>query len=384
MRKRPDYETPFGRELARTRYYNPNRLNALDAGLAFAAVLLAMIVVEELYVAVMRPLIRGGYITDMMFVNLIGLLLPQTVIFLVALFFLKIRRCSFPNGGGFRVKRDSVTGAMSVLLIFGLMYAFSPLADTFVSAVYLTGSGGSGSDPETEGMLIFAILYLIGVAVLPAVAEEMLYRGVIMQGLLEWGKVPAILVSSVMFSFMHGSFNQMLYQFLVGVAIATVVVETRNYAVGSVMHFANNALAGLVGLMDMLPDTLRSPKVYFVYVAFACVLAVVCLIAAGLYFGKLAVARAKGQVKYRPAPFAGAADYAAVSDAAQPDVWRETFWAEETPLSDRGGGALFCQRKKGWRPFNRKSRFCWAAVLAGATVAFALARVILDYVRNIL
>lgn len=361
-------------------YYNPNRFNALDAGIAFLIAILAMFVVERVYVAAMSPLVMRGVIRDDALLLILGLILPQTVIFLIAFAFLKIRRVSFPTGGGFRKKRDVSSGAFGILLIFGLMYAASPLADQFVNDIYWLGNGWhAGGTGNLQGSPALFVLYLILVAVLPAVGEEMLYRGVILGGLTEWGKIPAVLVSSAMFAFMHGTFEQMIYQFLVGVAIGWVVLETKNYLIGCVMHFANNALAGLVSLLSEVSVKIGLSHLYG---AFGCVLGLVCLFAAVLYFAKLSAARVRGVKPEKTAFFYDPKDFCALKSAAeeQDPPFRRVFWADDGKYKRaESKDELFMLHRRGWTRLNRKSAFVPAAIVAGLGILLSLVRVFLEF-----
>lgn len=67
-----------------------------------------------------------------------------------------------------------------------------------------------------------------------------MFRGVILKGFMQFGKMPAVILSALLFALAHGSYQQFIYQFLVGLVIGALVVETKNIVVGMVAHFANN------------------------------------------------------------------------------------------------------------------------------------------------
>lgn len=89
------------------------------------------------------------------------------------------------------------------------------------------------------------IMALIFMALLPALFEEMFFRGTL-QTLLErwWGKpILAIIVTSILFSLIHASVYLFLSRIILGVVLGMLFYFTRNLWVNTFVHFANNALA---------------------------------------------------------------------------------------------------------------------------------------------
>ena len=131
---------------------------------------------------------------------------------------------------------------------------------------------------DNVGWLILAILLM---AVLPAIFEEFIFRGMIMNGLRsKMGDVCAIFISAAMFAFAHGSIEQLLYQFALGVVIAWMVIRTGSLASGILIHFLNNAIVLVLSYIS-----LHYGGVEMVYNAWQWVVCVVLvLVAAVLIF----------------------------------------------------------------------------------------------------
>jgi len=90
------------------------------------------------------------------------------------------------------------------------------------------------------------ILWLI-LAFAPAVSEELLFRGVIGRGLLaRYGLVPGVLITSLMFGLMHMNPAQIMGTIPIGIAIHYVYRVTRSFWSPMLLHFLNNALAGVM------------------------------------------------------------------------------------------------------------------------------------------
>jgi len=86
---------------------------------------------------------------------------------------------------------------------------------------------------------------LIIVALLPAVGEEFLFRGVLLRLFKEWtkNKHAAILISAFLFSAVHFQFYGFLPRFLLGVLFGYLFVWSKNIWIPVTVHFVNNGLA---------------------------------------------------------------------------------------------------------------------------------------------
>ncbi len=89
---------------------------------------------------------------------------------------------------------------------------------------------------------------LIIVALLPAVGEEFLFRGVLLKIFKEWtkNKHAAILISAFLFSAVHFQFYGFLPRFLLGALFGYLFVWSKNIWVPVTVHFINNGLAVLL------------------------------------------------------------------------------------------------------------------------------------------
>lgn len=94
-----------------------------------------------------------------------------------------------------------------------------------------------------SGWLNF-ILNIIVVALLPAICEEMLFRGAIQSTLLKWWKNPhtAIIVTAAIFSLAHGDIFGFLPRFALGILLGYLFFETGSMWSNMAAHFTNNAL----------------------------------------------------------------------------------------------------------------------------------------------
>lgn len=98
----------------------------------------------------------------------------------------------------------------------------------------------------------FIVMFLL-VAVLPAVCEEFVYRGVFFRGYEKIGVVPGAILSGLLFGVLHGNLNQFTYAFVMGVIFALAVYATGSLLAGTVMHLTVNGLSTI--LLYVLTET---------------------------------------------------------------------------------------------------------------------------------
>ena len=92
--------------------------------------------------------------------------------------------------------------------------------------------------PESLWMLILAI------AVVPAICEELAFRGLILSGLRRTGSNwRALALSSVFFGMAHGFFQQSLVASLVGAVIGYIAIQSGSIFPGILFHMTHNTLA---------------------------------------------------------------------------------------------------------------------------------------------
>ena len=130
------------------------------------------------------------------------------------------------------------------------------------------------------------------VAVLPALLEETIFRGVLLNGLKDFGNVGAVLLCGAVFSLYHQNPAQTIYQFCCGCAYALLALKAGSILPTILSHFINNALILTLtkfGLSEF-------PTPVFVSVL---ITSIICLIASlvWLFLDKKPVEEAKDETK---------------------------------------------------------------------------------------
>lgn len=87
------------------------------------------------------------------------------------------------------------------------------------------------------------LLYIVSTAVVPALCEELLFRGTVCKALMPYGKRSAVLISAVLFSLMHTNIEQTLYTFVGGLLLGWIYVNTESVIYPILLHFINNSVS---------------------------------------------------------------------------------------------------------------------------------------------
>ncbi len=118
------------------------------------------------------------------------------------------------------------------------------------------------STPSTNYEIVLALLTS---AVVPAFVEELLFRGVILNNLMPYGKDTAIILSALSFGLMHQNAGQFLYTTVAGLILGYIFVVSGNIWAGVLIHFVNNASSVLYDVLGQrLPSRAATPAIYAV------------------------------------------------------------------------------------------------------------------------
>ena len=178
-------------------------------------------------------------------------LLNESTMLLSPLCYWKIKSFNVFKDMGFKRKINGGQIALTLPIAIGLLAGFMPLASIFVYLVNLTGYHYSGANIVVDSFGKLA-LYLIFVAAMPAVCEEILHRGIIARGGSRISIFAGIILSSTIFAFMHGSPMQLVHQFFVGVVCCLVYYMTGSIWANILVHFFNNAITLISGYVIYL------------------------------------------------------------------------------------------------------------------------------------
>lgn len=128
---------------------------------------------------------------------------------------------------------------IAIICIFGFSF-LTQISDEFLT--YIGFKLETSILPlDNAGWLVLNIILL---AAVPAVLEELVFRGIILNAFRKkTGDVASIFISAALFSLMHCSPQQTVFTFVFGIVLAFVVVKTGSVVSSMIIHFLNNAIA---------------------------------------------------------------------------------------------------------------------------------------------
>ena len=148
------------------------------------------------------------------------------------------------------------------------------------------------SKPPQSVLEIFLLLGVV--CVVPALFEEFLLRGLLLGSVKKYGISVAIIVTSLMFVFLHQDFSSTIGLFLLGVALAYSVLMTGSVWAGVVTHFSFNATGVVIDYFVNKYYQLNNIG-FFVLLSVLC-LVVVTVMVFKLYNKKLAEFMAENKI----------------------------------------------------------------------------------------
>ena len=145
------------------------------------------------------------------------------------------------------------TAPFMVVSVVAINFVFAEL-NAFIMA-YLTADGAYTGSSYGTGISIPEMLTMaIATAVVPAICEELAFRGIILTNLDPYGKGTAILGSALLFGLMHMNPAQFLYTTVMGIMLGLVYVKTKSIWLCMVIHFVNNGLSVIQDIVYYLFD----------------------------------------------------------------------------------------------------------------------------------
>lgn len=196
----------------------------------------------------------------------------------------------------------SISMVLAVICIF-LFTPFMNLIDYFFSrfgyvpdnTIPLSEKMASGGGYFGLGVLIYCLL--------PAIAEELIFRGIIQKSLsTKLNGVATIILTTIMFTLMHGSLQQTVYQMLVGIMLSYLVCVGGSIIYSIILHFLNNFFVLLFSTFDIVGYLSGENTIYYNIFSkiFPFLLFLLGLVLVAILFWVLKYLRNKNFFRYDP------------------------------------------------------------------------------------
>jgi membrane protease YdiL (CAAX protease family) len=134
---------------------------------------------------------------------------------------------------------------------------------------------------EVEKMVTQTPLFptLVAMALLPAIAEELLFRGVLLRSLATLlHPAAAIAISAAVFALYHLQLGQMVTTFMLGLALGLLTLRARSVVPAMFVHLINNSIAVMIS-RDDIPSVTRWIANHPAIMVVGCIVSVGCGVA---------------------------------------------------------------------------------------------------------
>jgi len=138
-------------------------------------------------------------------------------------------------------------------LFFG--YSLIPLMMllNYISMLFSTNK----IQEATSALMAYPFLaQIFFIAIIPAFAEEFVFRGIFYHSYRKNGILGAALLSGFIFGIVHLNINQFIYAFVLGAIFALLVEATGSMVTSMIAHFAINTYSIIV--LQMVPESMRN------------------------------------------------------------------------------------------------------------------------------
>ena len=196
----------------------------------------------------------------------------------VCMFFIynKINKISF-SACKLKVKKLNVTTTiLSALLGIILVIGFYGLIEGCFKELFSLGGMEVTNTPIPLDNFWWYLLNLLIFAVIPAFCEELIFRGVMYNGLKRGiGKVGAIFLSSLLFALLHQNIAQFIFPFIMGIVLSVVVEKTGNLFYAMIIHLFSNITTLTIEFLININALNLPTEIGAVYIVVSIILALV-------------------------------------------------------------------------------------------------------------
>lgn len=163
------------------------------------------------------------------------------------------------------------------LVFFGLSVCMiSNMMATGYSLIFeKMGTPMSGGEIYYSSDPIVIFLMILCTALLPALLEEFVFRGVILGSLRKYGDFFAIIISALCFALMHSTILQIPFALPIGLVLGFITVRTNSILPALIIHFSNNFIATI---NTILVNTVSAQSADIIYI----LITMICIVG-GVY-----------------------------------------------------------------------------------------------------
>lgn len=163
------------------------------------------------------------------------LLISQLLILIPAVCYCWKRRIAITRLVPF--KKIKFSTAVLIVVVTYLMYPLMVVLNGITLFFTESGTQAVLQGQTQQGGFLAGVLFI---AVIPAISEEFVFRGILFQTYRKSSLLLGILLSGFLFGVMHMNLNQMVYAFAMGIGSALLVEATGSILSSMLAHFTLN------------------------------------------------------------------------------------------------------------------------------------------------
>lgn len=157
-------------------------------------------------------------------------------------------------------------GGRYLLILLGMTTVLSNVTDKIVNYLEIYLINGEMEEGVVESYVenVPIVLLFVCVVIIAPIFEELLFRKILLEKLLPYGKVIAIAISSLFFGLFHANLEQLLYTMFMGVLCANIVIITGKIKYAVYLHMSFNLFGAIIS--DFIPTGAITTALQIVFV----------------------------------------------------------------------------------------------------------------------
>ncbi|WMM25117.1 type II CAAX endopeptidase family protein [Tissierella sp. MB52-C2] len=153
-----------------------------------------------------------------------------------------------------RILKPNILNLKSILIIFLIWLSVLPIMLLMVE-LYVHFFGSTLADIVSQDSHESLTINFFLIAITPAILEEVLMRGIILDGYRNKSRFVASIMNGFMFGMLHLNSFQFFHTFLIGIIASYLVFATNSIFAGMFIHIINNGLPLIIDyLYPIVPN----------------------------------------------------------------------------------------------------------------------------------
>ncbi len=215
-----------------------NKLTANESASSYLLAICGASLLSTIFYYILNG--RTGTFAGMSVANWMSYFVTQIGFIAVAVIFCSVRKADIVAVAKLKPSRNIGQYLLLFPIAFCTILVFYPLALLFMQFLAVIGYPVNSVITINFSSVGVYFLALLCMAVLPAIGEELVCRGLLLGGLNTRDITFGIFISALLFSLMHANPLQTVHQFGLGVVLAIVFILSGSIIPCMIVHFLNN------------------------------------------------------------------------------------------------------------------------------------------------